>query len=56
MQVEDTLFKAPRCYFEQNSTDSIFHYTVGLSDQQPLRLDGIAAAEFRYLLRAMIRK
>lgn len=67
MQVEDTLFKVPRSYFEKNSADSLFLVTslvgpqaqevpYGLTDQQPLRLDGVAAAEFRCLLKAMIRE
>ena len=64
-QVEDTLFKIARGYFEKHSSDSMFRVTTlvgpraqevpcGLTDQQPLRLDGVAAAEFRCLLRAII--
>jgi hypothetical protein len=59
MQVEATLFKVPRGYFENAS---VFRQTYlfgpegkevpdGHTDQQPLRLDGVDAAEFRCLLR-----
>ena len=63
MQVEGILFKVPRSYFEKHS----FRVTnlvgleakevpYGLTDQQPLRLDGVAAVEFRCLVEAMIRE
>jgi hypothetical protein len=64
MQVEDILFKVPRSYFENSD---MFRETYlmgpqgaevpdGLTDQQPLRLDGVDAAEFKCLLKAMIRE
>jgi hypothetical protein len=64
MQVEGILFKVSRSYFEKHSI--FFRETYlfgphgeevpdGLTDQQPLRLDGVDAAEFRCLLKAMIR-
>jgi len=64
MQVEATLFKVPRSYFEQFDA---FRKTYlldaqdgevldGCTDQQPLRLEGIDAAEFRCLLKAITRK
>jgi hypothetical protein len=63
MQVQATLFKIPREYF--NNSD-VFRKTYllgpegkevphGHTDQQPLRLDGIDAEEFRCLLKAMIQ-
>jgi hypothetical protein len=66
MQVQATLFKIPREYFE-NSDSDVFRKTYLLgpkgkevprfqTDQQPLRLDGIDADEFRCLLKAMIQK
>jgi hypothetical protein len=60
MQVEDTLFRVPRCYFEQESEvfRDMFQLPVakgttpdGCSDEQPLRLDGIVKEDFRQLLR-----
>ena len=62
--MEATLFKVPRSYFE--SLD-VFReaYLLGLpgdemsqgvTDQQPLRLDGIDTSEFRSLLKAMTRE
>ena len=64
MQVEAILFKIPRSYFENVDT---FRKTYlfgpdgeevsdGHTDQQPLRLDGVDAAEFRCLLKVMIRE
>lgn len=64
MQVEGILFKVPRSYFEKHS--NLFQETYlfgphgeevsgGLTDQQPLQLDGVDAAEFRCLLKAMIQ-
>ena len=63
IQVEAILFKIPRSYFENVDT---FRKTYlfgpdgedvsdGHTDQQPLRLEGVDAAEFRCLLKAMIR-
>jgi len=62
--VEAVLFKVPRSYFENMDT---FRKTFlfgpdgkevsdGYTDQQPLRLDGIGAADFRCLLKVMIRE
>jgi hypothetical protein len=62
MQVEATLFKVSRRYFEKLV---VFRETYmfgpegeeiqdGHSDEKPLRLDGVGAAEFRCLLKAMI--
>jgi hypothetical protein len=64
MQVEATLFKVFRGYFENSD---VFRETYlfgpdgeevpdGQTDQQPLRLDGVDAAEFRCLLKAMMRE
>jgi hypothetical protein len=64
IQVEAVLFKIPRSYFENVDT---FRRTYlfgpdgervsdGYTDQQPLRLDGIAAEDFRCLLKVMIRE
>ena len=64
MQVQATLFKIPREYFENSD---VFRETYlldpkgkevphGHTDQQPLRLDGVDAEEFRCLLRAMIQE
>ena len=60
MQVESTLFKIPRNYFEKSSLDMFWLTSLvgpqaqevphGITDQEPLRLDGVAAAEFRCLL------
>lgn len=63
MQVQATLFKIPREYFENSD---VFRETYllgpngkevpdGHTDQQPLRLDGVDAEEFRCLLRAMFQ-
>jgi len=63
MEVEGILFKVARSYFEKSK---VFRETYllgpqgeevldGLTDQRPLRLDGVDAKEFRYLLKAMIR-
>jgi hypothetical protein len=63
--VEDTLFRVPRRYFEQES--EVFHDMFrlpvaedaipdGCSDEQPLRLDGILKEDFRQLLRVMFPK
>jgi hypothetical protein len=64
MQVEGSLFKVPRSYFEKHS--DLFRETYlsclqgevpdGLTDKQPLRLDGVDAAEFVCLLKAMIQE
>ena len=62
--MEGSLFRVPRSYFEKNS--DVFRETYlcrhrgeevvdGLTDEQPLRLDGVYAAEFGCLLHAMIR-
>lgn len=60
--MEGVLFKVPRRYFEQDSAvfRAMFQLPVpesaipdGMSDQQPLRLDGIAKKDFRQLLRTM---
>lgn len=62
MQVENTLFRVPRYYFEQESDvfRDMFQFPVaegavpdGCSDEQPLRLDGIKKEDFRQLLRVM---
>jgi len=64
IQVEAVLFKIPRSYFENVDT---FRKTYlfgpdgkevsdGYTDQQPLRIDGIGAADFRCLLKVMIRE
>ena len=64
IQVEVILFKIPRSYFENVYT---FRKTYlfgpdgekvsdGYTDQQPLRLDGVGAADFRCLLKDMIRE
>ena len=61
-QVEVTLFKVPRSYFESSN---VFWETYllglpddeisqGVTDQQPLRLDGVDMTEFRCLLKAMM--
>ena len=61
MQVEGTLFKVPRSYFEKHSFRVIHlvgleakEVPYGLTDQQPLRIDGVAAGEFGCLIKAMI--
>jgi hypothetical protein len=64
MQVEAVLFKIPRSYFKNVDTfRKIYLFgpggeevSDGHTDQQPLRLDGVHSAEFRCLLKAMIRK
>ena len=63
MQVEGILFKVPRSYFEKHSFRVTYSVGLeakevpyGLTDQQPLRLDGVAAVEFRCLVEAMIRE
>ena len=64
MEAEGLLFKVARSYFEKSK---VFRETYllgpqgeevsdGLTDQQPLRLDGVDAAEFKCLLKAMIRE
>jgi len=62
--VEATLFKIPRCYFKKHSDVFCEKYLLGprgeevsddLTDQQPLHLDGVDAAEFRCLLKVMTR-
>ena len=63
MEPEGILFKVARSYFEKSK---VFRETYllgpqgeevsdGLTDQRPLRLDGVDAKEFRYLLKAMVR-
>jgi hypothetical protein len=63
--VEQTLFKVPRCYFQKYS--KVFSTKLllrpkdqqipdGMTNEQPLRLEGVDAAEFRCLLNAMIRE
>ena len=62
IQVERTLYKVPRSYFERHSELFLKAYLFrrqcedGLSDERPLRLEGVCAAEFKCLLRAMIRE
>ena len=68
MQVERTLFKVPLAYFENHSEVFRINYLLcilqpegesapdGLTDQQPLRLEGVDAAEFGCLLKAMIQE
>lgn len=62
--MEGTLFKIPRSTVEKHSDVFWKKYLLGpqgeeisdgLTDQQPLRLDGVDAAEFRSLLKVMIR-
>ena len=63
MQVEATLFKVWRRYFEKSD---VFRETYlcgpngevldGYTDNQPLRLDGVDVAEFRCLLKAIIQE
>ena len=62
LQVENTLFRVPRHRFEQESDvfRDMFQLPVaentipdGYSDEQPLRLDGVAKEDFRQLLRVM---
>ena len=60
MQVEATLFKVPRVYFDRSDVFRKMYLSGPTgkeehTDQQPLRLDGVAAAEFRWLLKAMIQ-
>jgi hypothetical protein len=61
-QVEDTLFKVHRHYFEQESV--VFRDMLqlplppgtipdGCSDQKPLRLEGVDKGDFKQLLRVM---
>jgi len=61
--VEGTLFKVPRAPFERNSGffKNMFRRHLplgivpdGLSDEQPLRLDGIKKKEFRLLLNVLV--
>ena len=61
-QVEDTLFRVHRRYFEQESEvfRAMFQLPVGngvvadgSSDEQPLRLEGVKKEDFRQLLRIM---
>ena len=65
MEVEGILFKVARIYFEKHSKVFSNRYLLapqgeeasdGLTDQRPLRLDGVDAKEFRYLLKAMIQE
>jgi hypothetical protein len=64
MQVEGTLFKVSRSHFENVEvfrTTYLFgpHGEVvsdGHTDQQPLRLAGIKAANFRCLLKVIFRE
>jgi len=64
MQVEAILFKIPRSYFENVDTFRMTYLfdpdgeevSDGHTDQQPLRLDGVDAAAFRCLLKAIIRE
>jgi len=62
MQVEDTLYRVPRHPFEQESEvfRDMFGLPIvkgaipdGLSDEQPLHLEGIMKEDFRQLLRIM---
>jgi hypothetical protein len=63
MQVEDTLFRVPRSYLEEESEVFREMYQLpiaenttpdGCSDEQPLRLDGVKKEDFRQLLRVLI--
>ena len=59
MQVESSLFKVSRAYFEHSEVFremDLLGPKGGYTDQQPLRLDGVDAADFRCLLKAMIRE
>jgi hypothetical protein len=65
MQVGHTLFRVPRSYFEKHSEVFRNEYLLhlkdqmmpdGITDSQPLRLEGVDTAEFRCLLKAMIRE
>ncbi|KAJ7763582.1 hypothetical protein DFH07DRAFT_395903 [Mycena maculata] len=56
-QVEDNLFKVPRYHFERNSEifASTFmlpatHNAEGVSDQNPIKLEGISSIDFERLL------
>jgi hypothetical protein len=62
LQVEDTLFRVPRRYFEQESEifRTMFQLPVakgiapdGSSNEQPLLLEGVNKEDFRQLLRVM---
>ena len=64
MEVEGIFFKVARNYLEKSKA---FRETYllgpkgeevsdGLTDQGPLRLDGVDAKEFRYLLKVMIHE
>ena len=62
LQVEDTLFKLPRCLFEESSEVFRDMFLLpspedvscdGSSDEQPLFLEGVRKAHFRQLLKAM---
>jgi len=64
VQVEGTLFKVSRSHFENVD---VFRTTYlfgpqgeevpdGHTDQQPLRLDGVKAANFRCLLKVIFRE
>ena len=59
MQVEASLFKVSRVYFEHSDVFremDLLGPKGGHTDQQPLRLGGVDAAEFRCLLKAMVRE
>ncbi|KAJ7798185.1 hypothetical protein B0H14DRAFT_2907677 [Mycena olivaceomarginata] len=59
-QVEDRLFKVPRCHFERDSEIFATAYTLpaaekgeGLSDENPIILEGISSVDFERLLAAL---
>jgi len=62
--VEAVLFKVPRSYFEKHSDVFCRAYLRGphgeqvphgFTNEQPLHLNGVDAAEFRCLLKAMVQ-
>ena len=62
LQVEDTLFRVPRRYFEQESEifRTMFQLPVaegiapdGSSNERPLLLEGVNKEDFRQLLKVM---
>jgi hypothetical protein len=63
LQIEDILFKLPRCLFEESSEAFRDMFLLpapegslsdGSSDEQPLVLEGVRKAAFRRLLEAMM--
>jgi hypothetical protein len=60
IQVEGSLFKVPRLYFEKNSSvfSDMFSLPAadtqeGCSDQNPIKLESILKIDFQRLLTAM---